>query len=452
MRPYLLLVPAAVLLLAACGKEPYEDADLAGALHGVDHVTSSSAGCNDTDFVWKCRPTVELDATAGADDIAAAIRRTAGVLRQGKDSATVRVGGRDVDTDFAGSGAAGATAEFSSRPPDVDALAAGMAMVVASDDLGSATFETRGKDPGVSITLTFAPETPMAAVAARSRSLMEASGGTSVRAVEPRAHLQLAARADAWPDAELAVLEAVRAEHLVVGTIIRKGFLSIVLTPGDDLEGARAIAAAQPGFDTIGTLDVTDDPEADISNAGEGVGGEAAAIADALRQQPGYRSLTLANENLRVDVDSLEQAEAMDAVLEQSFATTYDAISATYIVKGVATVSRPRGGQAWFDTARALADSGLFTSVKVGDRTPRGEAGAVDVVALAGVPPTDAARAVARVWQPDRAVAVKLTWVLDERAFTFFDAGDTITVEPSARVTAKVATAIEKAWAQGRVD
>lgn len=452
MRPYLLLVPAGALLLAGCGKEPYQDADLTEALRGVDHITSSSAGCNDADLVWKCRPTVDLDAAAGADDIAATIERTAGVLRKGKDTATVRVGGRDVDTDFAGSQAAGATVEFSSQPPDVDALAAGMAMVVASDEMTSAAFETREKDAGVSITVTFASETPMAAVAEQSRSLIRASGGTSVRAAAPPARLRFAARDDAWPDAELAVLEAVRAEHLVVGATIRKGFLSIVLTPGDDLEGARAIAAAQAGSGTIGTLDVTDDPDADISNAGEGVGGQATAIADALRQQPGYRSLTLANENLRVDVDSLEQAEAMDAVLAQSFAKTYDAISTTYIVKGVATVSRPRGGQAWFDIARALTESGLFTSVKVGDRTPRDDAGSIDVVALGGVSPAEAARAVAAAWQPDRSATVKLTWVVDGRAFTFFDAADSIRIETSPRVTQEDASAIEKAWARGRAE
>lgn len=450
MRPRLLLVAAVVLLLAGCAKEPFVDADLAETLRGVDHITSSSAGCSNSDFAWECRPTVHLDAAAGADDVAAAIKRTTGILRVGKDTATVSVASDNTAGEFAASGARGATVELTAQPADVDALAAGMVMVATSDDMGFASFEISEKGRAPAVAVDFSSDTPMATIAARSRALMQTSGATSVRAAAQEAKYRFTARVDAWPDTELAVLEAVGADHDVRGAVVKKGFLSIVLPPGDDLDGARAIAAAQPGFDTIGMLDVTDDPDGDISNAGQGVGGPAVPIADALRQQPGYRSLTLGNQNLRVHVDSLEHAEAMDAVLEQSFAEAYDAIDTTYIVKGVATVSRPRGEQAWFDTARALTDSGLFTSVKVGDRTPRGKAGTVDVVALAGVRPTDAARTVARIWRPDRAATVKLTWVLDERAFTYFDAGDTVTIEPSARVSAKVATAIEKAWAQGR--
>ncbi|MCW2769272.1 MAG: hypothetical protein JWR27_705, partial [Aeromicrobium sp.] len=213
-------------------------------------------------------------------------------------------------------------------------------------------------------------------VADRSRALVETSGATSVQAVSH--HSQLRASADAWPATELAVLEAVRAEHLVERAVVGKGFLSILLAPGDDVAGARALAERPSGYASIVAVDVTDDPDSDLSNAGEGAG-HARTSADVLRKEPGYRGLSVSSGFLRVTVDTLEHAEAMDTTLRTSSARAYDAVETIYKVEGVATVTRAGGTSAWFDTTEALVASGLFDSVQVGEPEPRGRARAIDV-------------------------------------------------------------------------
>jgi hypothetical protein len=445
MRLHLLLLAASGLLLAACGGEPYTDADLTKALNGVDHVSSARAGCSSNDLSWRCMSIVELSPTADADDIAAAITKSARLSRPDKDEVTVRIGG----TSSNDSRGRGATVTFTSPPSDAEAIAAGVVMAMSSNELGHTGFET-DRD-GMSITATFVPDTPVKSIAAVSRSLLDASGASSVRAGTPSADVRFTARAaaDAWPDAELAVFDAVSDEYRVEKTVIRKGFLGILLGEGDDVEKARALASAQPGFGSIDSVIVTDDAEADLSNAGEAPL-QGADMAEALAQLPGYLGVRLGDGSMRVTADSLAHAEAMDAMLQRKFGKAYARRDTTYEIQRVATVERPAGTAAWFDTARTLVDSGLFSVVQVGDAAPADGVRVIFVRAADGVTPAQASETIGRAWQPGRDVEVKLGWQADPPTTVFFSAGETISIKPSARVTEQVATAIESAWTRGR--
>lgn len=442
LRLLLLVVPAA--LLAGCAGEPYTDSDLTRALSGVDHVVSAQASCSDADLSWECRPSVDLAASADAQDVAAAITKVGGLTQADRDEATVTVGRSSI-----ASGPRGATVTFTSLPPDVDALAAGMLMAQASDDLDHASFTAR--EDGMSIQADFVSKSSMETIAAVSRSLLDTSGATSISSISstPSNRFSGGSAFDAWPTDELAVLEAVRAEHPVEGTVVRKGFLSILLNEDDDVGSARALATAQPGYSSIETVLVTDDPEADLFVAGD-TPVQGADMAGALGQQPGYLGVRLGDGSMRIGADSLDHAEAMDAMLQQRFAKDYARRDTTYEIEGVATVERPAGTVAWFDTARALVDSGQFTVVDVGDAAPREGVRVVFARAADGVTPADAAETIARTWKPGRKVEVKLGWQADPPATLFFTAGDTISIDPSARIPEKVTASIEQAWARGR--
>jgi hypothetical protein len=445
MRLRLLLLTVPALLLAGCGHEPFSDADLRDALSSVDHVASARAACSQADLSWRCGPVVDLDREAGARDIAAAITQTASLTEADRDEVTVTIGAGDTSDPEV----RGVTVTFTTPPDDVDGLATAARAALSSPEVGHAGFDADRE--GLSITATFVADTTVSTIAEVSRSLLDSSGAGRVLAVTPTADVRFTAgaAADSWPEAELAVLEAVDGKYPVEKTVVRPGFLGILLGEGSDVAGARALATAQPGSATIRTVVVTDDAEVELSNAGE-LNSDLASIADALAQQPGYMGVRLGEDSLRIDADSLDHAEAMDAMLQQTFGAASTDLDVTYRIERVATVERPAGTVAWFDTARTLVDSGRFEVVQVGGAAPADGVRVIFVRAAEGVTPEDAAGVVARAWQPNRDVEVKLGWQSDPPATIIFAGAETVSIRPSARVPQDIATSIEKAWAQGR--
>ncbi|KRC66192.1 hypothetical protein ASE12_16380 [Aeromicrobium sp. Root236] len=429
-----------LVALAGCGGEPYGDEKLENAVKDVDHVSSVNGTCSQEGLgSWSCHPEVRMNGYALAKDVAAASERVVDMLDPDRgDAATITVGQTSER---------GVEIELTARSKGTKKIADATRQILDLEPAVKAQF--REDDGGWLVDMSL-QDGSFGTFVSDARTILDVSGAARLRFDSRQPEILGEADRGTWPQTELDVLAAVQGAAPVLTARVDNGFMSVVVR--SKAGQARKAAARVAGFTSIQFVDITTDAGLNLYGLTPRQAATVAPLLRQVRREPGFRTFDVEEGGLEITTDTLAQARSIDQTLHAGLARAHTTLRVTYRAEedGI-TVERGRDGEAWLDTAAALADAGLFDAItitRVDDGPPQ-----VDVTVRPSASPRRVGVALARSWRPEHPAKYRVD--LQAGGDIFFDGAERIKLRPQAGGSPEDSQAYDDVvagWAEGRKD